>query len=115
MNNIFGIIFSTSFGYAVLRVMTPILFAALGSVISDRAGVTNIALEGINKALELVVELGAGEVVGELIDVYPNKREEVVITYSPDKINKLLGITISEDTMINIFEKNLFRTSSSHP
>lgn len=46
MNNIFGIIFSTSFGYSVLRVMTPILFAALGSVISDRAGVTNIALEG---------------------------------------------------------------------
>ncbi|MDF2672117.1 MAG: transporter permease [Clostridiales bacterium] len=46
MSNIIEIIFSTSFGYAVLRVMTPILFAALGAVISDRAGVTNIALEG---------------------------------------------------------------------
>ncbi len=46
MNNILGIIFSASFGYAVLRVMTPILFAALGAIISDRAGVINIALEG---------------------------------------------------------------------
>lgn len=46
MNNILGIIFSASFGYAVLRVMTPILFAAMGAIISDRAGVINIALEG---------------------------------------------------------------------
>lgn len=46
MNDIIQIIFSTSFGYGVLRVMTPILFAALGAVIADRAGVSNIALEG---------------------------------------------------------------------
>lgn len=44
---ILEIIFSTSFGYAILRVTTPILFAALGAVISDKAGVINIALEGI--------------------------------------------------------------------
>ncbi|GAB6116696.1 MAG: ral nucleoside transport system permease protein [Thermoanaerobacterium sp.] len=43
---ILEIIFSTSFGYAILRVTTPILFAALGAIISDRAGVINIALEG---------------------------------------------------------------------
>ncbi|SHF23715.1 ABC transporter permease [Caloramator proteoclasticus] len=46
MNNIFKIIFSTSFGYAILRVTTPILFSGLGAVISDKAGVINIALEG---------------------------------------------------------------------
>lgn len=54
MNNIIGIIFSASFGYAVLRVMTPILFAALGAVISDRAGVTNISLEGTMLTAALV-------------------------------------------------------------
>jgi ABC-type uncharacterized transport system permease subunit len=32
---------------AVLRVTTPILFAALGALISDRAGVINIGIEGI--------------------------------------------------------------------
>lgn len=47
MSGLIGIIFTTSFGYAVLRVTTPILFAALGAVISDRAGVINIALDGI--------------------------------------------------------------------
>ncbi len=46
MNQLIDIIFSASFGYAVIRVTTPILFAALGSLIADRAGVINIALEG---------------------------------------------------------------------
>jgi simple sugar transport system permease protein len=47
MHTLITIIFSTTFGYAVLRVTTPILFAALGAVMSDKAGVINIALEGI--------------------------------------------------------------------
>ena len=47
MSQFFGIIFSPEFGYSVLRVTTPILFATLGALISDKAGVINIALEGI--------------------------------------------------------------------
>jgi simple sugar transport system permease protein len=47
MKELFNIIFSVEFGYAVFRVTTPILFAALGALISDKAGVINIALEGI--------------------------------------------------------------------
>jgi len=47
MQGFFDIIFSVEFGYAVLRVATPILFAAMGALISDKAGVINIALEGI--------------------------------------------------------------------
>lgn len=47
MQGFFDIIFSVEFGYAILRVTTPILFAAMGALISDKAGVINIALEGI--------------------------------------------------------------------
>ncbi len=47
MSAFFDIIFNPQFGYSVLRVSTPILFAALGALISDKAGVINIALEGI--------------------------------------------------------------------
>ncbi len=47
LEGIFSVIFSVGFGYAVLRVTTPILFAALGALISDKAGVINIALEGM--------------------------------------------------------------------
>jgi len=47
MKDFLQIIFTTQFGYSVLRVTTPILFAALAALVSDRAGVINIALEGI--------------------------------------------------------------------
>jgi len=47
MNAVFDVVLNPLFAYSVLRVSTPILFAALGALISDRAGVINIALEGI--------------------------------------------------------------------
>lgn len=47
MNPLLKSILSTGFGYAILRVMTPILLPALGVAISELAGSVNIALEGI--------------------------------------------------------------------
>ena len=47
LENILGIIFSIPFAFSILRITTPILFAALAAVVADRAGVTNIGLEGI--------------------------------------------------------------------
>lgn len=54
MKALITLIFSTTFGYAILRVTTPILFAALGALVSDRAGVINIGLEGIMLTSALV-------------------------------------------------------------
>lgn len=47
MQNIFSTIFSASFLFSILRLTTPILLAALAALITDRAGVMNIGLEGI--------------------------------------------------------------------
>ena len=47
MNQVLSLILAPEFGYSVLRVTTPIMFATLGALISDKAGVMNIALEGI--------------------------------------------------------------------
>ncbi len=47
MNQILSLMLAPEFGYSVLRVTTPILFATLAALVSDKAGVTNIALEGI--------------------------------------------------------------------
>ncbi len=46
MENILGLIFSTAFAFSVIRLATPILFAALSSVVSERAGIGNITMEG---------------------------------------------------------------------
>ncbi len=43
---IFGKLFTTDFAFAILRVTTPILFAALGGLMARRAGILNLALEG---------------------------------------------------------------------
>ena len=47
MGDILGYVLSAEFGYSILRVTTPILFASLASVVAERSGASNIALEGI--------------------------------------------------------------------
>lgn len=63
------------------------------------------ALRAINRAVELVGELNAGEVVDGKIDVYPTKQKVNKIKLDYDRINKLLGTKISKEEMINILEK----------
>ncbi|MBI9104801.1 MAG: ABC transporter permease [Spirochaetales bacterium] len=47
MNNLWDSIFSVEFGYAIFRVMTPLLFPTIGVAITAMAGSQNIAMEGI--------------------------------------------------------------------
>ncbi|MBS4536765.1 ABC transporter permease [Clostridium sp. D2Q-14] len=47
MNSFFDTIFTSDFVFSTIRVTTPILFAALGALISNKAGSPNIGLEGI--------------------------------------------------------------------
>jgi general nucleoside transport system permease protein len=58
MNPLLKSILSPEFGFAILRVMTPLLFPALGVAISSLSGATNIGLEGI-----MIVSACAGVLV----------------------------------------------------
>ncbi len=64
----------------------------------------NNAEAAVNRACQLIEELGAGEVVGGIIDVYPVKREPVRVKFDPDKINSLLGTEIEASRMKQYFE-----------
>ena len=64
----------------------------------------NNAIDAINRACQLIEELGAGEVVGGVVDVYPTKKEERQIPLEPDRINKLLGTDISKEEMLTYFK-----------
>ncbi|MBR2849527.1 MAG: phenylalanine--tRNA ligase subunit beta [Clostridia bacterium] len=59
-------------------------------------------LGGLERACELVELLGAGEVVNEIIDVYPGKIEPTTLELDVDVINKFLGINVSEGEMKRI-------------
>lgn len=61
----------------------------------------NNTLEAMNRACQLIEGLGAGEVVGGCVDVYPQKKEPIDVPYDVRKINSLLGIDVSEEQMCN--------------
>ena len=63
-----------------------------------------IALRAINRAIELAEQIGAGKAVEEVIDVYPEKEEQKIIPFEPEKVNNLLGMKISKEEMITILE-----------
>lgn len=59
----------------------------------------------VNRAMELVELLGIGEVVEGKIDVYPTKQKINKVELDVDRINRLLGIQLSEKEMISILEE----------
>ena len=65
----------------------------------------NTAIEAMNRACQLIEELGAGEVVGGVVDVYPNVKGDKRIPFEPEKYNKLLGTDIAKETMLAYFSK----------
>lgn len=58
----------------------------------------------INRACQLIQELGCGEVVGGMVDVCEPMKEEARIPFMPDRINSLLGTDVSADDMLDIFK-----------
>ena len=47
MKQFLSMLWQTAFFFSILRITAPILFAALGAVVSEKAGCSNIGLEGI--------------------------------------------------------------------
>ncbi len=58
----------------------------------------------INRACQLIQELGCGEVVGGMVDVCQPMKDKVRIPLCPDRVNALLGTEISENDMLDIFK-----------
>ncbi len=65
----------------------------------------NTAIEAIDRACALMEEFGAGEVVGGVVDVYPKHRMPVEIPLEADKINAMLGTSVSKEQMIEYFTR----------
>ena len=63
----------------------------------------NNAEAAINRACQLIEELGAGEVVEGMVDFYPEKKEEHQIKFEPDYVNNLIGFDLTEEEMISYF------------
>ena len=71
---------------------------------SKKVGLRTDASEAMNRACQLIEELGAGEVVGGVVDVYTTVKEGRNIPFEPEKYNRLLGTDIAPETMLDYFK-----------
>ncbi|MEH2952809.1 phenylalanine--tRNA ligase subunit beta [Candidatus Merdisoma sp. JLR.KK011] len=61
----------------------------------------NNAQAAIDRACQLIEELGAGEVVDGMVDVYTGIKEPVRVPFDAEKINSLLGTDITKEQMLS--------------
>ena len=69
----------------------------------------NLAEEAVNRACQLIEELGCGTVLNGMLDYYPQKEEVQKVTVNPVRINKLLGVNVPMEQFINILERLEFK------
>lgn len=65
----------------------------------------NLAIEAMNRACQLIEELGCGRVVDGVVDVYPNPVSETELAFEPDKKNRLLGTDVPDEQMLQYFDR----------
>ncbi len=64
------------------------------------------------RALSLVAELDAGDVVGGIIDCYPSKAQPITIPFDPEWVNRFIGINVSAEKQKCILEKLEFKVEN---
>lgn len=64
----------------------------------------NNTVPAVERACQLVEELGCGENVGGMIDVMGNVTDMKTLPFRPDKINAFLGTDLSTEQMVKIFD-----------
>lgn len=58
----------------------------------------------LKRAALMIQEIAGGRIVGDLVDIYPNKIENFNVELSLNKVNQLIGKTLSVETIISILE-----------
>lgn len=69
----------------------------------------NLTEVAVNRACQLIEELGCGRVLNGMLDYYPKKEEVQKITANPERINKLLGVNVPMNQFIDILERLEFK------
>lgn len=63
------------------------------------------AQAAIDRACQLIEELGCGDVISGMVDVKTALKPQHSIAFEPERINRLLGTKISREEMLAIFER----------
>ena len=66
----------------------------------------------MNRALSLVYELDAGDIIDGAADVYDSLPEDRIIETTTDKILELVGVDVPKDTMVSILNRLGLKTEA---
>ena len=109
MSDFLQLIFSPFFAYSIIRLTTPILFATLAAMVTQRAGVTNMAIEGIMTFAALFGVIGSA--------VFQNAWAGLVCAIALGVIISLLlsyfTITLKADMYLSCIAMNIFASGGT--
>ena len=68
----------------------------------ERGVDSETTIKALDRAAQLLQEMGACTVCEGIVDVYPNPKQANYVTFTPEQINNHLGTNIAKDVMRNI-------------
>ena len=68
----------------------------------ERGVDSETTIKALDRAAQLLQEMGACIVCEGIVDVYPNPKQANYVTFTPEQINNHLGTNIAKDVMLNI-------------
>lgn len=68
----------------------------------ERGVDSETTIKALDRATQLLQEMGACTVCEGIVDVYPNPKQANYVTFTPEQINNHLGTNIAKDVMLNI-------------
>lgn len=68
----------------------------------ERGVDSETTIKALDRAAQLLQEMGACTVCEGIVDVYPDPKQANYVTFTPEQINNHLGTNIAKDVMLNI-------------
>ena len=71
----------------------------------ERVTDPNGVIRAIDRAAGLIANLAGGKVLRGIVDIYPTEIKKSIVKVRPDRVNMLLGTSLSENEIANVFSR----------
>lgn len=78
----------------------------------ERGTDVTATIRALDRAAQLLQDMGACTVTQGIVDVYPVKKEPVTVEFTPEQINSRLGTDIPAAEIVDILEKLYFKVTA---
>jgi simple sugar transport system permease protein len=116
MQEFFNVIFSVAFVTAMLRTATPLLLPALGGLVAELGGVSNIALEGlmlIAACTGVLVSVAAKPLVGDAFSPWVGMVAGVALSVALALLLAFFHLNLKADLFLAAIALNLFASGAT--